>query len=507
MSKYLKNYINLNDAKADEAIVSPNVTKIANSKNLHLNTHVKDEELLVIGNTLEKSRLVKKYIADTTSNPELITLARSLGWIDSEAVKMSVLDAAAVTTVNDSSGYSLLSDSGLKSFDEFEWFTGVTLCPGYNSRGGVASLPSSCTSIKLPDSVTYIGQDIFRNCTNLASVTIPDSVASVGYGAFNGCSSLTSIDIPNSATSIGGYAFYNCSSLTSIDIPNSVTIIGSHAFDGCSCLNSIEIPNGVAIIGEGTFRVCTSLTSLIIPNNVTNIGDMAFGGCSSLTTIEIPNGVTIIRQSTFAGCSSSTSVTIGNSVTSIGSYAFNSCSGLTSIDIPNSVTIIGYGAFQSCSGLTSVNITDITAWCNITFGGSGSNPLSYAKHLYINGVEVTDLVIPNSVTSIENYVFWGCSGLNSVTISNNVTRIGDMGFYLCDGLTSVTIGNSVTRIGSYAFRGCTSLTSITFTGTSAQWCAIVRDSYWHQSVPTTTVYCEGDGVTTSLDATSTPTPH
>ena len=153
MSKYLKNYINLNDAKADEAIVSPNVTKIANSKNLHLNTHVKDEELLVIGNTLEKSRLVKKYIADTTSNPELITLARSLGWIDSEAVKMSVLDAMAVTTVNNWRGYSLLSDSGLKSFDEFEWFTGVTECLGYNSSVPVSSLPSSCTSIKLPDSI------------------------------------------------------------------------------------------------------------------------------------------------------------------------------------------------------------------------------------------------------------------------------------------------------------------------------------------------------------------
>ena len=224
MSKYLRNYKNLDIAKADDTIVSPNVSVISNSKNLHLDTHIKNEELLVIGDTLENARLVKKYIADITSNPELIALARSLGWINSEAVKMSVRDAMAVTTVNDAEGYSLLSGSELKSFDEFDWFTGVTECPAYNSSTNVASLPSSCTSIKLPDSIVSIGKNSFEGCSGLTSVTIGNSVKSIGYGAFYECSGLTSVTIPNSVTSIGEKAFEWCNILTSVTIPKNCSI-------------------------------------------------------------------------------------------------------------------------------------------------------------------------------------------------------------------------------------------------------------------------------------------
>ena len=159
--------------------------------------------------------------------------------------------------------------------------------------------------------------------------------------------------------------------------------------------------------------------------------------------------------------SSLTSVTIPNSVTSIGSYAFESCYSLTSVTIPNSVTSIGDGAFQGCHGLTSVTISDITAWLSISFAGSESNPLCYAYHLFLNGEEVKDLTIPNSVTSIGDYAFQWCSSLTSVTIPNSVTSIGNSAFYYCSNLTSVTIPNSVTSIGGYAFQRCSSLTSVT----------------------------------------------
>lgn len=126
--------------------------------------------------------------------------------------------------------------------------------------------------------------------------------------------------------------------------------------------------------------------------------------------------------------------------------------------IGNSVTYIGEFAFSECVALNSVHITDIAAWCNINFG---SNPLSYAHHLYLNGEEVKDLVIPNSVTSISSGAFSGCSGLTSVTIPNSVTSIGNEAFSGCSGLTSVTIPNSVTSIGNGAFWGCSGLTSVT----------------------------------------------
>jgi len=152
--------------------------------------------------------------------------------------------------------------------------------------------------------------------------------------------------------------------------------------------------------------------------------------------------------------------TFGNEVEHIPAYLCYGMSNLTSIEIPNSVTSIGYDAFYGCNSLAKVNITDIVAWCNIAFSNYG-NPLYYAKHLYVNDVEVTDLVIPNSVTSIRSQAFDGCSSLTSVTIPNSVTSIGSCAFRSCSGLTSVTIPNSVTSIGYDAFSGCSGLTSVT----------------------------------------------
>ena len=338
------------------------------------------------------------------------------------------------------------------------------------------------TSITIPNNVTSIGESVFYGCSNLGLIVV-ETGGNTKYDSRNNCNAIIETSsntliagckntiIINSVSTIGNNAFSGCS-LNSITIPNSVTTIGNGAFSGCSGLNTVvsEIENPFAI-DENVFyyynKDIYATATLIVPSGKKSAYQNMAGWSKFQNIVEVGEGgiigyefevdgicykigenntVSVIQRSQkYSGdlvIPSHVSYNgVNYSVTTIASMAFaNYCSELTSITIPPTVTSIESGAFfDYLINLKAVHITDLKAWCNIDYGNYPDEtcPLWYARHLYLNGEEIKDLVIPSDVTSVNKYAFAYCSGLTSVTIPNNVTSIGECAFHNCSNLTSI----------------------------------------------------------------------
>ena len=177
--------------------------------------------------------------------------------------------------------------------------------------------------------------------------------------------------------------------------------------------------------------------------------------------------VTKIGESAFVNSVNLHSVVLPNSIRRIGGGAFGGCKGLVSISIPPSVKTIGANAFGFCKSLEAVHITDLEAWCKIEFEDfiensyfmEPGNPLYHAHHLLLNGSEIENLTIPNTISKINKYAFIGCN-IKTLDIHDGVDIVGDVAFSSCANLTSVSLPKAVTTIGNAAFSECTSLLSL-----------------------------------------------
>ena len=305
---------------------------------------------------------------------------------------------------------------------------------GYEDLAGELGLFREC---ELPESVTTIADSAFKGCTSLQSITIPESVTYIGGRAFLGCENLQNITIPESVTTIGSSAFAGCTTLQSITIPSSVTEIDLWTFQGCTGLQSITIPESVTEIADHVFEYCTSLQSITIPGSVVSIGNEIFEGCTALQSITIPESVTSIWTDAFFGCPALISLQVdpankcfmndaaGALLTKPGDYLvfFPRRDRERAYTVPESVTTIGDWAFQGCTGLQSITI-------------------------------------PESVTEINSGAFEGCTGLQSITIPESVIAIYSGAFEGCAALQSITIPESVTYIDYDVFIGCPALISL-----------------------------------------------
>ncbi len=443
-------------------------------------------------------------------------------------------DIETITFTGDGNWYEYGTSGSQPSYYGFTpWqlsrscLTKVCIADGVGSIGAYAFM--NCTAVKsldIPDSVTSIGDGAFYGCGKLSSVSIGSSVSEIGNSVFRGCSSLTTVTVigndhfyskdnvlfdsettilflypagkddsdytvPGTVSSIVAYAFSDNLSLRALLIPGSVTSFGKGAFYNCNNLTELTVPAGldcvcdkdnpvfygcsnitkITFIGSGEWHDYgpsdykltpwqfsrSGLTEIFVSEGITSVGDNAFSGCAKLSKLTIGNSVSKIGNSAFAGCTALGSLVLPNTVTSIGISAFKDCAGLKELALPaclDSVVSIENPVFEGCTGIETVTFTGSGDWC--------SYGTSYVHTPWqLSRSNLTEVTVSEGVTSVDDNAFNGCAKLSKLTIGNSVSKIGNSAFAGCSSLGSLELSAAVTSIGTSAFKDCAGLKELT----------------------------------------------
>lgn len=405
--------------------------------------------------------------------------------------ELSYAEAAAVTDSYDF--VQALSEAKLcKTFDEFQYFTGIAEVPGWCFYGwelmNSIVLPKQITrieswaftgcrslsSITLPNSVEYIGEYAFQSCSRMSAIIIPDSVTTLQEGAFDSCTSLSSVKLSKNLSTIEKKVFSSCVKLSEVQWPSRFTSIGDHAFSDCKSLLSVKLPQGIETIEPEAFIGCEKLEEITLPEGLTSLGGWSFAGCA-LRSLVLPKSIDTIGNNAFRSCSRLESVTfLGNSLDRIEWETFENCTSLSSITIPSSVSVIEYAAFRGCEKLVSASIPDTVEEIQfgVFTGCSSLVSVSLPAGLLVIGAELfqdcaslPSIEIPETVRVIESWAFAGCSSLGAIRLPKDLVKIENNAFGSCTSLKRVVIPEGVTMLGDEAFGNCTNLESVSLPST------------------------------------------
>ena len=310
---------------------------------------------------------------------------------------------------------------------------------GYYGEGG---------DIVIPNTVTIIGEEAFKDNDNVTSVTIPGSVQQISYAAFSGCTELEEIifsdPVDGADMIIRLDAFVNCPKLTKIEIPATAVYVTANVFKDCTSLKEIRVhednpyyftdENGVLFgpwvdYGEPQYEdeyyaltayPCGRTGGYTVPDEVdgkkiNQVWASAFRTAKGLTSISFEEGITILGGNAFEE-TGLTDVVIPDTVTSIGSSLFENCENLQEVTLPEGVTSVPFACFQGCSSLSRVNL-------------------------------------PNSVTNFETYAFKDCTSLTSMILPPRLSSLTLACFEGCTNLQRVVIPPSVINFPNDEYAG------------------------------------------------------
>ena len=335
------------------------------------------------------------------------------------------------------------------------------------------------TFVEIPDTVTSIGDEAFKNNTSVVSVSIPDSVKSIGDSAFYGCTSLLGVVIPDSVENTGRCAFQKCSKLASAYLPvnEKLTVINTGTFYECMSLKEIIVPDNIVKIEFDAFYNCRNLKNIDLSKNLITVGYNVFGNCKSISKIEIPKSLknfdstwgsgTNTKYGVFGGCSNLKTVKFEEGSTIVCPALFMGCDGIEEIELPDTITKIGNSAFKSCKNLNKVIISEsVTEIDNQAFAECSG---------------LTDVEMQEGLNKICSRAFYKCGKITSINIPDSVETIEFEAFYQCDKLENIKLSENLTIVGYGVFGDCISIGKIeiprTLKGFNTSWGSSTNTSY------------------------------